>query len=81
MSTDTQTFLEEVKNKRLASMGVLREDVEQLVADREQQRKDKNWAEADRLRDELLAKGIVVMDGPEGSRWKVRLDSAEAAEA
>ena len=78
MATDTQTFLEEVKDKRLASMGVSRDDVEQLVADREQQRKEKNWAEADRLRDELLAKSIVVMDGPEGSRWKVRLDAPES---
>lgn len=77
MTMDTIGFLEEVKTKRLASMGVSRDDVERLVSEREDQRNAKEWAEADRLRDELLAKGIVVMDGPDGSRWKVRLEAPE----
>ncbi|MBL4688825.1 MAG: cysteine--tRNA ligase [Nannocystaceae bacterium] len=78
MTTPTQDFLEEVKDKRLASMGVSRAEVERLVADREAQREAKAWAEADKIRDELLAMSIIVMDGPQGSRWKVRLEAADA---
>ena len=35
-------------------------------------RKAKNFKEADRIRDELLAKGIVLKDGPSGTTWEVK---------
>lgn len=40
-----------------------------MVAKRDEARKNKNWAESDRLRDELQAKGIVIEDTPQGTRW------------
>ncbi|MCH2154266.1 MAG: cysteine--tRNA ligase [Phycisphaerales bacterium] len=40
------------------------------IAARNQARADKDWAEADRLRDELLEAGIEIKDGPEGTTWK-----------
>ena len=35
-------------------------------------RKAKNFKESDRIRDELLAKGIVLKDGPDGTTWEVK---------
>lgn len=43
--------------------------VVERVARREAARKSKNWAEADRLRAELLAEGVTVEDTPGGPRW------------
>ncbi len=45
-------------------------DVERRIAAREEARAGKNWAEADRLRDELLAEGIVLEDSASGVIWR-----------
>ena len=44
--------------------------VEQLIRDRADAKKAKNFAEADRIRDELKAQGIEVTDVPGGAKWK-----------
>ena len=45
------------------------EEIEQMLALRTQAKKEKNWAEADRIRDELKAKGILIEDTPQGPKW------------
>jgi cysteinyl-tRNA synthetase len=45
------------------------EAVQSLINLREDARKNRNWAEADRLRNELIKMGIEVMDSPQGVRW------------
>ncbi len=44
--------------------------VEAMIEARQEARKSKNFAEADRIRDELLAMGIELMDTPQGVKWK-----------
>ncbi len=41
------------------------------IEQRLQARADKNWSEADRIRDELAELGIALKDGPDGTRWEV----------
>jgi cysteinyl-tRNA synthetase len=43
-----------------------------LIEARNAARKAKNFAESDRIRDELLAQGIVLKDGPSGTTWEVK---------
>lgn len=45
-------------------------DIERLIEDRQTARKDKNFARADEIRDELLNKGIILEDTREGVKWK-----------
>ena len=45
-------------------------DIEKLIAERQQARKDKNFARADEIRNELLEKGIILEDTREGVKWK-----------
>ena len=40
-----------------------------MIAARTEARKNKNWAEADRIRDELKAMGIVLEDTAQGVKW------------
>ncbi len=49
----------------------LAEFVEDKIAERNAARKDKNFAKADEIRDELLSKGIVIKDTREGTTWSV----------
>jgi cysteinyl-tRNA synthetase len=44
-------------------------DIQRLLAGREEARCRRDWAEADRLRDELRGLGIQVVDTPEGQSW------------
>lgn len=49
---------------------LLDEDIEALIEARTAARKAKNWAEADRIRDELKAQGIEIIDTPQGATWR-----------
>jgi len=69
-----QGLLEDVD----AHLDVLREDevtldaaVEGLIAEREEARRSRDFATADRIRDELRERGIVLEDSRDGVRWKV----------
>ena len=44
-------------------------EIEEKIATRQAARKAKNWAEADRIRDELKAQGIILEDTPQGVKW------------
>ncbi|MDD5873376.1 MAG: cysteine--tRNA ligase, partial [Clostridia bacterium] len=57
--------LEVVSEKEL-----LDEDIDNLIQERQQARKDRNFARADEIRQLLLDKGIVLEDTREGVRWK-----------
>ncbi|HVT45315.1 MAG TPA: cysteine--tRNA ligase [Thermoanaerobaculia bacterium] len=48
----------------------LDEEIEELIAARNEARKKKNFAESDRLRDLLLSRGIILEDTPAGTRWR-----------
>ncbi len=45
-------------------------EIDALVAQRTAAKKAKNWAEADRIRDELKARGIEIIDTPQGAKWR-----------
>jgi cysteinyl-tRNA synthetase len=49
---------------------VLDDDVQKLVDERQAARKNRDFARADAIRDQLLAQGIVLEDTPGGVRWK-----------
>ncbi|TDF91432.1 cysteine--tRNA ligase [Paenibacillus piri] len=53
-----------------ADEDLLDEEIEQLIADRTEARKTKNWARADEIRDLLTERGIILEDTAQGIRWR-----------
>jgi cysteinyl-tRNA synthetase len=66
-------YLEVLKKKHLASIGMKEKDVEKRIADRKAARDAKDFAKSDSIRDGLLKKGIALHDTPEGTGWTVKL--------
>ena len=56
----------------IASGGNFEAEISTAIEARNAARKAKNFAESDRIRDELLVKGIVLKDGPNGTTWEVK---------
>jgi len=52
------------------STALSEDEIEALIAARIRAREDRNWAEADRIREDLDAHGIVLEDGASGTRWR-----------
>jgi len=49
---------------------MLDSDIEQLIEERQEARRQRNFARSDEIRDELAAKGIILEDTKDGVRWK-----------
>ena len=73
LSDDPEQFQAEVKEKRLSAMNLSAAQVEEMIAERSEARAAKDWARSDELRDQLLSLGVLVMDTPEGIKWRLKL--------
>ena len=52
-----------------ASVQEVDPEIDALVAERDRARAARNWKRADEIRDALKARGIAIVDSPQGSRW------------
>jgi cysteinyl-tRNA synthetase len=65
-------YLERKQERWLKKGMMARAEIEDLIALRDRARSEKNWSEADRIRNELNQKGIAIEDTPKGTLWKVK---------
>lgn len=67
-------FFDSLRIQRMAAQGTEPAEVEALLEARAKARAEKDWPEADRIRDALTALQVEVMDRPEGTTWRARID-------
>jgi len=65
------SYLETEKGRHLAGAGIDSAEVERLIEERAAARKAKDFKRSDAIRDELLARGVVLKDGAGGTTWSV----------
>lgn len=71
MHVDTCNLtMQELRQMALKRAELTAADVEQQIEDRAAARKAKDFAEADAVRARLAAKGILMMDTPQGTSWR-----------
>ncbi len=65
------SFMDEQRALKLVETGMTEEEVQALINRRDEARRAKNFAEADRIREELETRRIQLEDTPTGTRWRV----------
>ncbi len=65
-------WLEGIKSSRVDQMDITPEEIEALINERTEARKSKDFKRGDEIRDLLLAKGIQLLDSPQGTTWKAK---------
>lgn len=71
LQDDPAAWLAAEEARKKQSSGVDDAKVEELLARRTDARKNKDFATSDAIRDELLAMGVAIKDGPEGTSWEL----------
>jgi cysteinyl-tRNA synthetase len=71
LQADPQTMITTLRQKA-ADLKITPEEIEQLIQERTQARRDKNWPQADAIRKQLIELDILLEDTPQGTIWKVK---------
>ncbi|MEZ4380084.1 MAG: cysteine--tRNA ligase [Nannocystaceae bacterium] len=66
---DPGAYLRARRDRKAARLRLDIAEIEGIIAEREEARREKRWKEADALRDELASRGVVVKDGAHQSSW------------
>lgn len=72
LNQDPDAYLRKRNLEALGLLGMTEAGVLKVIEERTRAREEKDWAAADRIRDEFAAKGINLQDGPEGTTWTMK---------
>jgi cysteinyl-tRNA synthetase len=70
---EPQVFFDQQRRLKLKATGITEQELNDLISLRDKARREKNFAEADRIRRDLEAKHVYLEDFPAGTKWRVSL--------
>ena len=70
--SEPSAWLARSAQKGLSESGLSAEEIESLIVERREARANKDFARSDQIRDDLAAKGVQLLDGPDGTTWKMK---------
>ena len=71
-ASDPQKWLDQQNLAALADLGITPEQIEASIAARLQARATKDFARSDKIRDQLAAQGVLLLDSASGTTWKIK---------
>jgi len=74
---DPDVYFEKDRLREAQKRGLQVEEIEALIEERLRARKEKNWARADAIRDDLAAKGVALKDSKTGTTWTIARQAQE----
>lgn len=69
---DPDEYFRKDRDREAAKYGLNAEEIQSLINERTQARAAKNWQKADEIRKTLAQKGVILMDTPTTTTWKIR---------
>ena len=70
--SEPSAWLARSAQEGLSESGLSAEEIESLILERREARERRDFARSDQIRDDLAAKGVQLLDGPEGTTWKMK---------
>lgn len=72
LTADPAAYFRQKKESGMKDVALSEGEIRNYIEQRKEARAQKDWKRADQLREELLSKGIVLEDTPQGTIWKVK---------
>jgi cysteinyl-tRNA synthetase len=72
LNEDAEEFLASKRRSGAADLEIGEDEILELIEQRAEARRQKRFADADKIREDLSARGIALEDGPKGTGWKVK---------
>ncbi len=69
---DPAKFIEEMKDKYLKKINIAKSDIEEKIAERKDAKQNKDYEKADKIRNQLDEKGIMLNDTANGTTWDIK---------
>ena len=73
LTQDSNLVIEDIKNKYLKNNSISKDEINSLIEQRKEFKKEKNYEEADKIRDVLSSKGISIKDKGDITEWDIDL--------
>ena len=69
---DPDTFIKEIRNKYISQLNITTEIINEKISERNEEKKNRDFEKADKIREELDEKGIILNDTIDGTIWDIK---------